>query len=118
MYEEFYEPYNIDRSGKELLSKYFSESTMSKFYVESDYSAGEFFYCIDFLIDGHIGGGDSPDYGDKVVTRTIENKGNGWYEVTNIWDVIKTPVKVRLKVDNTDSKFFISDFIIIDENNE
>jgi len=53
-----------------------------------------------------------------VVTRTIENKGNGWYEVTNIWDVIKTPVKVRLKVDNTDSKFFISDFIIIDENNE
>ena len=118
MYEEFYESSNTDRFDKEVLSKYFTEGVMSKFYVESDYSALDFFYSTDFLIDGCVSGGALPDYGNKVVTRTIEDKGDGWYEVTNIWDVIKRPVKVRLKVDKIGSKFFISDFLIIDNEHD
>lgn len=119
MYGEFFEPWNKDRFEKNILSKYFTSSVMSKFYVENDYSQGEYFYCTDFLVDGYIGGGASPDRGDKVVSRTIENKGDGWYEVTNIWDVIDTPVKVRLKVDNMDSKFFITDIELVkDDTND
>ena len=117
MYEEFFEPYNTNRFEKDLLSKYFSEGVLSKFYVE-DYYSGKYFYCTDFLVNGCISGGGEPDYGNKVVKRTIENKGDGWYEVTNLWDVIKTPVKVRLKVDNIGSKFFISDFVIIKNEQE
>ena len=58
-----------------------------------------------------------PDYGHKVVNRSIENKGDGWYEVTNIWDVIDKPVKARFKVDNIGSQFIITN-IEIDKKQE
>ena len=116
MYEAFYESRDIDRYDKETLSKYFTAGAMSKFYIE-DLHTGEYFYCIDFLVYGDIDGWSMPDYGHKVVNRSIENKGDGWYEVTNIWDVIDKPVKARFKVDNIGSQFIITD-IEIDKKQE
>ena len=115
MYKDFYNPYNYERFDKKLLSKYFTEEAMQKFYVESDYDEGDFFYCTDFLVNGSISGGASPDYGDKVVSRTIEPEENDWFLVTNIWDVIKEPVKVYLQVKSDNGVYKIVD---IRENNE
>ena len=109
MYKDFYEPNNLERSDKKLLSKYFTEEAMQKFYVESDYEDGGFFYCTDFLVNGAISGNASPDYGDKVVSRTIEPENDGWFLVTNIWDVIQEPVKVRLQVKSIDGAFKVVD---------
>lgn len=117
MYKEFYEPYNLERSEVNILSKYFTAETMRKFYVESDYEEGKFFYCTDFLVNGKITGGDMPDYGDKVVSRTIEYESDGWFLVTNIWDVIQKPVKVRLHVKLIDGTYKVVD-IRIDETDE
>ena len=109
IYKDFYEPYNIERSEKKLLSKYFTEEAMQKFYVESDYDEGDFFYCTDFLVNGLISGNAEPDYGDKVVSRTIEPEDNDWFLVTNIWDVINKPVKVHLQVKSVDGVYKIVD---------
>ena len=112
MYKEFYEPNNIERSEGKFLSKYFTAEAMHKFYVESDYEEGDFFYCTDFLVNGDISGNASPDYGDKVVSRTIEPESDGWFLVTNIWDVIKTPVKVRLQVKSVDGTYKVVDISV------
>lgn len=116
MYKELYEPYNKDRTEKHVLSKYFTEEAMQKFYVESAYDGEEgcFFYCTDFLIDGSISGDASPDYGDKVVSRTIEHESDDWFLVTNIWDVIKDPVKVHLQVKRVNGAYKIVDLRLND----
>lgn len=121
MYKDFYEPYNLERSDKKLLSKYFTAEAMQKFYVESDYEDGEFFYCTDFLVNGDISGNASPDYGDKVISRTIEPENDGWFLVTNIWDVIQEPVKVHLQVKSIDGAFKVVDVSVgekVFENND
>lgn len=117
MYKNFYDPYNNERTDKKLLSKYFTEEAMQKFYVESDYDEGAFFYCTDFLVNGSISGAASPDYGDKVVSRTIKPESDDWFLVTNIWDVIKEPVKVRMQVKLIDGAYKIVD-IDADEDEE
>lgn len=109
MYKDFFEPWNKDREDKAYLSKFFTSEAMSKFYVESDYEEGEFFYCTDFLVHGDISGSASPDYGNKVVSRTIVADSDGWFLVTNIWDVIKEPVKVRLQVKNVNGLYKVVD---------
>jgi TPR repeat protein len=114
MYKDFFDPWNSKRAEGAYLSKYFTKEAMRKFYVESDYGEGDFFYCTDFLINGSISGGDSPDYGNKVVYRTIEPEENGWYLVTNIWDVIKDPVIVRLQVKSVNGAFKIVNIEIVD----
>jgi len=105
MYKDLYEPFKLydeRRYEKTLLSKYFTKEAMQKFYVESDYEERDFFYCTDFLVNGSISGTASPDYGDEVVFRTIKPESDDWFLVTNIWDVIQTPVKVHLKVKSAD----------------
>ncbi len=109
MYKDFFEPWNEDREDKVYLSKFFTSEAMRKFYVESDYEEGEFFYCTDFLVHGDLSGSASPDYGNKVVSRTIEPESDGWFLVTNIWDVIKEPVKVRLQVKNVNGSYKVVD---------
>ena len=118
MYKTFYEPYNMDRNGEKLLCKYFVAEAMQKFYVESDYEEGDFFYCTDFLINGSISGDAAPDYGDKVVSRTIEPEKEGWFLVTNIWDVIKDPVIVHLQVKYVDGAYKIVDIRVDDKEDQ
>lgn len=121
MYIDLYEPFKLydeRRYEKMLLSKYFTKEAMQEFYVESDYEEGDFFYCTDFLVNGSISGAASPDYGDKVVSRTIEPEDNDWFLVTNIWDVIKDPVKVRLQVKSVDESYKIVDINVNDKEDQ
>lgn len=121
MYKDLYEPFELydeRRYEKTLLSKYFTKEAMQKFYVESDYEEGDFFYCTDFLVNGSISGTASPDYGDKVVSRTIEPEDNDWFLVTNIWDVIKKPVKVHLQVKSFDGTYKVVDVSTSNDNEE
>lgn len=115
MYKDFFEPWNENRQDESYLSKFFTKEAMGKFYVESDYDEGDFFYCTDFLINGDISGDASPDYGNKVVSRTIEPKSDGWFLVANIWDVIKKPVKVLLKVEVVGGKYKVTDIALMDD---
>lgn len=119
MYKDFYEPGTINRLEEAYLSKYFTKDVMRKFYVEDSYAEAEegtFLYYTDFLIHGVITGGASPDYGDKVVSRAIEPESDGWFLVTNIWDVIQKPVRVHLKVKSVDGTMKIVDIKLEDDN--
>ena len=107
MYNNFYEPYNAKRFDEKTLSKYFTKKAMTKFYVEDEYSEGEFYYDTDFLLTGVIGG--KGDYGDKVISRTIVPEREDWFLVTNIWDVVQTPLKVHLQVELIDGAYKIVD---------
>ena len=119
MYKDFYEPWNKEREEKAYLSKYFTKEAMRIFYVMSDYrevdEAPFYYYCTDFLVYGEISGNALPDYGDRVVYRTIEPENDGWFIVTNIWDVIKDPVIVHLQVKSVDGALKIVD-ISVDNN--
>lgn len=113
--KEFLERMYKDKQEVEVfLNKYFTKEAMQKLYVESDYDEDYHFYCTSFLTNGAITGGDTPDYGNKVVSRTIEPEGDDWYLVTNIWDVIETPVIIHLQVKSVDGTLKIVD---IRENN-
>lgn len=107
MYKNFYEPYNAKRFDEKTLSKYFTKKAMTKFYVEDEYSEGELYYDTDFLLTGVIGG--KGDYGDKVISRTIVPEREDWFLVTNIWDVVQTPLKVHLQVELIDGAYKIVD---------
>ena len=104
MYQDYYK-----QEEEVFLNKYFTKEAMQKLYVESDYDEDYHFYCTSFLTNGAITGGDTPDYGNKVVSRTIEPEGDDWYLVTNIWDVIKKPVKIHLQVKSVDGTLKIVD---------
>lgn len=112
MYKDLYEPWNTNRFDETTLSKYFTAEAMKKFYVESDYEEGEFSYSTDFLVNGSL---REPDYGDKVVSRSIEPESDGWFLVTNTWDVVKEPVRVHLKVKSVDGTIKIVDIKIEDD---
>ena len=86
--------------------------------MECPYEGGEgdFSFVVDFFRDGSLSY-ERPDYGDKVVSRTIEPEDNDWFLVTNIWDVIQTPVKVHLKVKSADGELKIVD-IRLDNNRQ
>jgi len=109
LYNDFYEQGNSDRFDEAVLSKYFTKGAMRKFYVEDSYEEGHYFYCTDFLTHGTISGGPDPDYGDKIVYRLIVTENDGWFKVTNIWDVIKEPVIVHLQVKTIDGALKIVD---------
>lgn len=109
LYNDFYEQGNTDRFDEAVLSKYFTKGAMRKFYVEDSYEEGHYFYCTDFLTHGTISGGPDPDYGDKIVYRLIVTENDGWFKVTNIWDVIKEPVIVHLQVKTIDGALKIVD---------
>ena len=109
LYNDFYEQGNTDRFDEAVLSKYFTKGAMRKFYVEDSYEEGHYFYCTDFLTHGTISGGPDPDYGHKIVYRLIVTENDGWFKVTNIWDVIKEPVIVHLQVKTIDGALKIVD---------
>lgn len=110
MYKDLFENKNFDTENISNLQKYLSPSVVEKIKMECPYEGGEgdFSYVVDFFRDGSLSY-ERPDYGDKVVSRTIEPEDNDWFLVTNIWDVIQTPVKVHLKVRSADGKLKIVD---------
>lgn len=112
MYKDFYEPWNTNRFDGTTLRKYFTSEAMKRFYVESDYEQGAFSYSTDFLVNSSLG---EADFGDKVVSRTIEPEKDGWFLVTNIWDVIQKPVRVHLKVKPVDGSIKIVDIKLEDD---
>lgn len=91
-----------------FLQRFFTASAMKKFYLESDYTEGDYSYCTDFMIDGNIAF-MRPDYGYKVVQREIDYKGNGWMLVTNHWDVVDEPAKIHIKVEKVEGSYKITD---------
>ena len=105
MYKDFFENKNFDTENISNLQKYLSPSVVERIKMECPYEGGEgdFSYVVDFFCDGALSY-ERPDYGGKVVSRTIEPEDNDWFLVTNIWDVIQTPVKVHLKVKSADGE--------------
>lgn len=91
-----------------FLQRFFTASAMKKFYLESDYTEGDYSYCTEFMIDGNIAF-MRPDYGYKVVQREIDYKGNGWMLVTNHWDVVDEPAKIHIKVEKVEGSYKITD---------
>lgn len=115
MYKDFFENKNFDTENIANLHKYLSPSVAEKLKKECPYDGGEgdFSYVVYFFVDGSLSW-ERPDYGDKVVSRTIEPEKDGWFMVTNIWDVIQEPVKVRLQVKSVDGALKIVDINIGD----
>ena len=115
MYKDFFENENFDTENIANLHKYLSPSVAEKLKKECPYDGGEgdFSYVVYFFVDGSLSW-ERPDYGDKVVSRTIESEKDGWFMVTNIWDVIQEPVKVRLQVKSVDGALKIVDINIGD----
>jgi len=118
MYKDFFENKNFDTEKLTNLHKYLSPSVTEELKMECPYDGGEgdSSYIVDFFCDGTLNY-ERPDYGDKVVSRTIEKKNDGWFLVTNIWDVIKEPVKVRLQVKSVNGTYKIVDIGIDEEEN-
>lgn len=110
MYKDFFENRNFDTQNISNLHKYLSPSVVKELKMESPYDGeeGYFSYVVDFFCDGSLSY-ERPDYGDRVVYRTIESEDDGWYKVTNIWDVIKDPVIVYLQVKSVNGALKIVD---------
>lgn len=119
MYKDFFENKNFDTENISNLQKYLSPSVVERIKMECPYEGGEgdFSYVVDFFCDGALSY-ERPDYGGKVVSRTIEPEDNDWFLVTNIWDVIQTPVKVHLKVKSADGELKIVDIKLDNEDQE
>ena len=119
MYKDFFENKNFDTENISNLQKYLSPSVVERIKMECPYEGGEgdFSYVVDFFCDGALSY-ERPDYGGKVVSRTIEPEDNDWFLVTNIWDVIKKPVKVHLEVKSVDGAYKIVDIRVDDKEDQ
>lgn len=106
MYKDYYESYNKEMSEEVFLAKYFTKEAIQKFYVEEEYTAGEYYYDTYFLLTGVIGG--KGDYGDEVISRTIVPESNDWFLVTNVWDY-GSKCKIHLQVKSVDGEYKIVD---------
>ena len=116
MYKDIFENKNFDKESLPQLRKYLSPSVAEKLKMESPYDGfeGDSSYVVDFFCDGSLSY-ERPDYGDKVVSRTIKPENDGWFLVTNIWDIIKDPVKVLLQVKSIDGVFKVVDIKSCDQ---
>ena len=110
MYKDFFENKEFDTENISDLLKYLSPSIAEKLKIECPYDGGEgdSSYVICFFRDGSLSY-ERPDYGNKVVSRTIEPEKDDWFLVTNIWDVIERPVKVHLQVKSIGGAYKIVD---------
>lgn len=107
VYMDLFEPNNTECSAEEFLSKHFTKEAMQKCLVEDEFTEGEFYYDTDFLLTGVIGG--KGDYGNKVISRTIAPESDDWFLVTNVWDIVQTPLKIHLQVKSVDGVYKIVD---------
>lgn len=104
MYEDFFENMNFNTENLANLEKYLSSNVAERILIQCPYDGGEDdkSYIIDCFRDGALRY-ERPDYGDKVVKREINNIDGDWFEVINYWDVVKEPVKVRIKIGTDDN---------------
>jgi hypothetical protein len=111
MYVDFFEIHNFNIESAANLKKYLAPNVMERILIECPYDGceGEKSYIVDCFRDGSLSY-ERPDYGDKVVKREINSIDIEWYEVVNVWDVVKEPVKVRIKIGTNDN----GDFKVVD----
>ena len=104
MYEDFFENHNFNIESAANLKKYLAPNVMERILIECPYDGceGEKSYIVDCFRDGSLSY-ERPDYGDKVVKREINSIDSEWFEVTNYWDVIKEPVKIKIKIGSDDN---------------
>ena len=104
MYEDFFENHNFNIESAANLKKYLAPNVMERILIEcpQEGSEGEKSYIVDCFRDGSLSY-ERPDYGSKVVKREINYVDDDWFEVINVWDVIKDPVKVRIKIGADDN---------------
>lgn len=112
MYKDFFDNRDFDTENLSDLLKYFTPDVAERLHDECPYDGceGEMSYVVDFLVDGSpfI---MRPDYGDRVVTRSIKPLKYDWFEITNIWDVLEEkPVIIGLKIQNTEDGLRVVDF--------
>lgn len=111
MYDDFFENRNFNTENAANLKKYLSPNVMERILIECPFegSEGEKSFIVDCFRDGSLTY-ERPDYGDKVIKREIHDNGDNWFEVTNYWDAVETPVKVRLKIEDEDGTMKVVDF--------
>lgn len=97
MYDVFFGSRKSESYDIANVKKYLSQRVLERITFESPYENKTSYYILDYFRDGSLSF-ERPDYGDKVVDMEINKIGNEWFEVISIWDVIKTPVKVRIKI--------------------
>lgn len=104
MYEDFFENHNFNIESAANLKKYLAPNVMERILIECPYDGceGEKSYIVDCFRDGSLSY-ERPDYGDKVVKREINSIDSEWFEVANYWDVIKEPVKIKIKIGSDDN---------------
>ena len=118
MYKDFFVNPNFDTQDLSDLLNYLSPDVAERLHDECPYDGceGEMSYVVDFLVDGSpffI----RPDYGDRVVTRSIKPLKYDWFEITNIWDVLdEKPVIIGLKIQNTENGLRVVDFSYDEDN--
>lgn len=110
MYNDFFDNRDFDTQNLSNLRKYLSSEVVERLHVECPYDGceGEMSYIVDFLVDGSpffI----RPDYGYRVVTRSIKPLKYDWFEITNVWDIIDDQVIIGLKIQNTEDGLRVVD---------
>jgi len=110
MYRDFFENRSFDNENLSDLMRYLTSGVAERIHAECPYDGceGEKRYVTEFFVDGTLSY-VRPDYGYNVVLRSVKFLQDDWFEITNIWDIIETPVKVWLKVQNTDSGLRVVD---------
>lgn len=112
MYKDFFVNTNFDTQNLSDLQKYLTPDVAERLHDECPYDGceGEMRYVVDFFEDGNPSF-ERPDYGDRVVTRSIKSLKYDWFEITNIWDVSEEkPVIIGLKIQNTEDGLRVVDF--------
>lgn len=110
MYMDFFENESFNCEKLSDLLKYLTPEVANQIHIECPYDGyeGDSSYVVNMFIDG------SPTYersdpGTRVVVRTIKPLENDWYVVSNIWDVVETPINIGLKVQVTDKGLRVVD---------
>lgn len=112
MYKDFFENSSFDTENLSDLRKYLSSDVAKQIHMVCPYDVcdeKDSSYVVRLFIDGSPTY-ERPDPGDRVVTRSIRPLKNDWFEITNIWDVIETPIKVGVKLQNTNDGLQVVDF--------
>lgn len=110
MYNDFFDNKDFDTENLSNLRKYLSSEVAERLHDECPYDGceGEMSYIVDFFVDGNPSFG-RPDYGYRVVTRSIKPLKYDWFEITNVWDVIDDQVIIGLKIQNTEDGLRVVD---------
>lgn len=111
MYKDFFENEYFDTQDLADLLKYLTPEVAERLHDECPYDGfeGEMRYIVEFFVDG-IPSFGRPDYGYRVVTRSIKPLKYDWFEITNVWDVIDDQVIIGLKIQNTEDGLRVMDF--------